>query len=412
MKSNSIISLSLLTSIIILTTIPKVCNSFIAISTSASSSSRKLKRFESLLLHMANKKNKKNSVRARQERDLEDMMGDNWRVFRAKLVAHEQEEVSSSSDSDSTARSLSFESKEEIKHGRLANFFASIFSQSQETQDFCNKKEKRNNNHISSIFNGDNIGGAGGSNANKNIEDPFATDDEKVAVNPRTVTFDRHRWAHPISHVETGCVLVANEKLGGVFRQTVVLIVNHDDHSGSTGVCINRPLPGNLLKVGSETASNIDLSLKMAFNTASVSYGGPVMQSDYSILHGYGEVQGSKKVAPGIFIGGSKELMGCVRRNDFNPSDALFIKGHAAWIPSQLNREVAKGVWYIASVSPDFIFRYARDKPNYDDVDVDVNVMGDNNNNHLWSDILTCMGDKYAEIGRKFVNKDGKRMMP
>ena len=50
--------------------------------------------------------------------------------------------------------------------------------------------------------------------------------------------------------------------------------MHHDDHSGSTGVCINRPLPGNLLKVGSETASNIDLSLKMAFNTASVSYGG------------------------------------------------------------------------------------------------------------------------------------------
>jgi hypothetical protein len=32
----------------------------------------------------------------------------------------------------------------------------------------------------------------------------------------------KHRWAHSINHIEPGCVLVANEKLGDVFHQTVV----------------------------------------------------------------------------------------------------------------------------------------------------------------------------------------------
>lgn len=64
-------------------------------------------------------------------------------------------------------------------------------------------------------------------------------------------------------------------------------------------------MQGNLLKVATETPSNVDLSLKLAFNTATVSYGGPVLQEEYSILHGYGEVEGSKKIAPGVFVGGS-----------------------------------------------------------------------------------------------------------
>ena len=54
------------------------------------------------------------------------------------------------------------------------------------------------------------------------------------------VKIDKHRWAHPLFHVEPGCILVANEKLGGVFHQTVVLIIDHHDTAGSTGMVINR----------------------------------------------------------------------------------------------------------------------------------------------------------------------------
>ena len=55
--------------------------------------------------------------------------------------------------------------------------------------------------------------------------------------------------------------------------------------------------------------SNLDPSLKIAFNEASISCGGPIMESDNSVLHGFGEFGGAKKVAPGVFVGGSRELM-------------------------------------------------------------------------------------------------------
>ena len=161
------------------------------------------------------------------------------------------------------------------------------------------------------------------------------------------------------------------------------------------------PLDGNLNKIASETQSNLDLSLKLAFTNSPVAYGGPVLTEEYSILHGFGEVEGSKKLASGVFIGGSEELMNEVRINRFNPSHALFVKGHAAWVPGQLSREIGKGVWYTAAASSDLIMRYAG-----------APIKDDDNPNDLWSDVLSCMGGHYEEIARTHGNRGDKRLMP
>lgn len=159
--------------------------------------------------------------------------------------------------------------------------------------------------------------------------------------------------------------------------------------------CYDRPMSGSLLKVAAETESKLDLSLKMAFNSATVSYGGPVLQEEYSILHGYGEVEGARKVTPGVFVGGSEALMNEVRKQNMQPKEALFVKGHAAWIPGQLSREISKGVWYLVSCSNDFILRYAGAPVNEED-----------NVSDLWADILSCMGGHFADIAHQ--NSNGK----
>jgi putative transcriptional regulator len=325
--------------------------------------------------------------RARMEKNLEDMMGDDWRTFRARLVAQEQAEEYSP---DTSTLSSCEETEGSKNHVQLGSMFAGAISSL-----FSQKKGVEDDQH-ESIFDGHHVGFPN----EIEIEDPFASADEIVAVKEPSVKLDRNQWAHPITHVEPGCVLLANEKLGGVFHQTVVLIIDHNEARGSTGIVINRPLPGNLLKIASETVSHVDLSLKLAFNCATVSYGGPVMQEDYSVLHGYGEVEGSKKVAPGIFVGGSRELMDEVRSNNFDPHEALFIKGHAAWVPSQLSREISKGVWYMASASPEFILRYAG-KPQSHSGSTD-----------LWSDILSCMGKEHAEVAERYAGTGDKRLMP
>eukprot|EP00553_Chaetoceros_curvisetus_P002575 CAMPEP_0204619636 /NCGR_PEP_ID=MMETSP0717-20131115/5934_1 /ASSEMBLY_ACC=CAM_ASM_000666 /TAXON_ID=230516 /ORGANISM="Chaetoceros curvisetus" /LENGTH=448 /DNA_ID=CAMNT_0051633667 /DNA_START=82 /DNA_END=1428 /DNA_ORIENTATION=- len=395
----------------------------------------------------------KDNHRARLEKNLEDMMDRDWRVFRAGLVAKEVEEqnetknpkstnynhlTSSSSNhhhghshhnhhvhhrhSSSSSSSHAFDEKQ-AKQEKFGNIFAAIFKSAQDNTDTYNN-----------IFDGSNVGNAG-ANTNtshgkgnghghhppypsalsslhsmiplipESCKDPFVTRAEiPVLMQPSPSTkINKHRWAHPLTHIEAGCVLIANEKLGGVFHQTVVLVIEHNDVIGSTGIVINRPLEGTLNKVATETESNLDLSLKLAFNASPVTYGGPVAQEEYSILHGYGEVSGSKKIAPGIFVGGSEELMSEVRKKNMEMDQALFVKGHAAWVPNQLAREVSKGVWYPASVSTDFILRYAGALIDED--------QGDNVHD-LWADILSCLGGKYEVIANTHSSKGDRRMKP
>jgi putative transcriptional regulator len=257
-------------------------------------------------------------------------------------------------------------------------------------------RKKREN-----IFSGDTVGGALPSDDMVLYEDPFVSAGELPLLLKPHAKINKHRWGHSIPHVEPGCVLIANEKLGGVFHQTVVLIIEHHETSGSIGVVINRPMEGDVMKVASEQESKLDLSLKLAFRSAPVTYGGPVLTDEFSILHGFGHVEGSRKLCPGVFIGGSEELMNEVRINRFDSRNALFAKGHASWVPGQLNREINKGVWYTAAISSDLILRYAG-----------APVTEDDNAEDLWSDIMTCMGNKYADIARKHGGPGDMRLKP
>jgi len=322
--------------------------------------------------------NEKDSHRARYEKNLEEMMDRDWRTFRARLVSQEEAEKRERQNCEQQSRQHNSlgqsNSNSQVTDAKLArqemfgNHFSALF-RNKESEDMT-------------IFEGNGIGGADlDSRILANCEDPFVSKDEiPVLLQPKGHV-DKHRWAHALTHIEPGCVLIANEKLGGVFHQTVVLITEHNDAKGSTGIIINRPLKESLNKVVTQTQSNLDLSLRYAFNSSPVTYGGPVMSQEYSILHGYGEVGGATKIVPGIFVGGSEELMSEVRKQQMYPEQALFVKGHAVWTPGQLSREVSKGVWYLASVSNDFILRYAGAPTDNRD-----------NTDDLWADILTCMG--------------------
>ena len=204
----------------------------------------------------------KNSDRARMERELEKAMGDDWRLFRARLVAQEKEELRKGSTNNNknhnnngnkkntatsnsgTSHSATTNSAEGDpvmdKQGQLGDLFgaaiSSIFGGNGGGGDHKNKKDV-----VGSAVRGSSIGMP--PTEDLLYHDPFVSAAElPIHMKPKSSasSISAHRWAHLISHIEQGCILVANEKLGGVFHQTVVLIVDHHDKSGTTGVVINR----------------------------------------------------------------------------------------------------------------------------------------------------------------------------
>ncbi|WOL15617.1 hypothetical protein Cni_G24398 [Canna indica] len=94
------------------------------------------------------------------------------------------------------------------------------------------------------------------------------------------------KWAHPIPMPETGCVLVATEKLDGVpsFERTVVLLLrsgSRDIRDGPFGIILNRPLHR---KIRHMKPSNPDLAT--IFADCSVYFGGPLEASMFLVRTG------------------------------------------------------------------------------------------------------------------------------
>jgi hypothetical protein len=163
-----------------------------------------------------------------------------------------------------------------------------------------------------------------------------------------------------------------------------------------------------------------------------------VATEQYSILHGFGHVEGSQKLCSGVYLGGDEELMNEVRINRLNPRNALFVKGHAAWVSGQLSREISKGVWYTAAVCKDFILRYAgSDSLSSSSVQASGSssdltssslsapsdgsprngsaaaVGAASSGSDLWAEILTSMGGRYEEIARTHASGLGdRRVLP
>lgn len=157
-------------------------------------------------------------------------------------------------------------------------------------------------------------------------------------------------------------------------------------------------MEGDLLSVSAAHNHPIDGSLKFAFATSPAAYGGPISPEVFSVLHGFGEVEGSIKLCPGVYIGGYEELVDEVRIKRLNPKQCLFVQGHAAWEAGQLSHEIEQGVWHTAAVSANLILRHAGAIVTEDDALP----------NDLWGDVLYCMGGEYAAIAHKHYTSQQK----
>eukprot|EP00262_Sarcandra_glabra_P008473 TRINITY_DN22009_c0_g1_i1.p1 TRINITY_DN22009_c0_g1~~TRINITY_DN22009_c0_g1_i1.p1 ORF type:complete len:354 (+),score=64.07 TRINITY_DN22009_c0_g1_i1:181-1242(+) len=196
------------------------------------------------------------------------------------------------------------------------------------------------------------------------------------------------KWAHPIPVPETGCVLVATEKLDGVrsFERTVVLLLRSgtkDPREGPFGVVINRPLHK---KIKHMKPSNLDLAT--TFADCSLHYGGPLEASMFLFKTGEQSPHPEfEQVVPGICFGARNSLdeaAGLVKKGVLMPRDFRFFVGYAGWQFDQLREEIESEYWYVAACSANLIGGGSPDSS-----------LG------LWEEILQLMGGQYSELSRK-----------
>ncbi|KAM1316447.1 uncharacterized protein LOC126601836 [Malus sylvestris] len=197
------------------------------------------------------------------------------------------------------------------------------------------------------------------------------------------------KWAHPISVPETGCVLVATEKLDGVrtFERTVVLLLRsgtRHPEEGPFGVVINRPLHK---KIKHMKPTNPDLAT--TFSDCSLHFGGPLEASMFLLKSGgKSKLPGFEEVIPGLCFGARNSLdeaAGLVKKGVLKPQDFRFFVGYAGWQLDQLAEEIESDYWYVAACSANLIF----------------GASSESSQESLWGEILQEMGGQYSEVSRK-----------
>jgi putative transcriptional regulator len=199
---------------------------------------------------------KKTSDRAHIERNLEDMMGNDWREFRAKLVA--QEQAAEMLRQEATQQTILqhpvpmdpsqvFSHAHDMLHLGRPN----PLQQQHQQQQPSYMREMPSSQRVGDLFAGaiNIFDGYRISGKSLQCSDPFVSEDELPVMMQKQVPMSKHRWAHSIPYPEPGSVLISNT----MFHQTVVLVISHCEVKGSTGIVINRYVA--LLAIGISSTS-------------------------------------------------------------------------------------------------------------------------------------------------------------
>ncbi|MQM11092.1 hypothetical protein Taro_043993 [Colocasia esculenta] len=217
-------------------------------------------------------------------------------------------------------------------------------------------------------------------------EDSNKPSEEAVHEKPSNAAGSK--WAHPIPVPESGCVLIATDKLDGVhnFERTVVLLLRigtRDYREGPFGVILNRPLHK---KIKQMKPTNSDLAT--TFADCSLHFGGPLDASIFLVRTNESSPPPSfEQVVPGICVGARNSLdeaAGLVKKGMCHPRDFRFFVGYAGWQLDQLRDEIESGYWIVAACSSDLIGSAALESSSC-----------------LWEETLQLMGGQYSELSRK-----------
>lgn len=166
----------------------------------------------------------------------------------------------------------------------------------------------------------------------------------------------------------TGKILISEPFLNDPnFKRTIILLAEHSEE-GSVGFVLNKPTDYRIHEVIEEFPE---------FESV-VYYGGPVQLNSLQFIYRGDEIiDGSIEIMPGLFWGGSFDLLKTlINAKAVNPEDFRFFLGYSGWIEGQIEDEIKMNSWIVSETTIDNIFSYEPDK--------------------LWRETLRSMGKKFA----------------
>jgi putative transcriptional regulator len=149
---------------------------------------------------------------------------------------------------------------------------------------------------------------------------------------------------------QRGRFLVASRRVAGsVFHRSVVLLLSYGP-DGAVGLIVNRPTKvsiGDLLPDVEEMKGRSELT----------HFGGPVEPNQMVVLiEARAQPPESMAVLDGIYASRSLESIRAVARSAGNKLRFRPYVGYAGWLAGQLDRELARGDWYVDSADSAAIF--------------------------------------------------------
>ncbi len=145
-----------------------------------------------------------------------------------------------------------------------------------------------------------------------------------------------------------GRLILDSGKLAGSYFDRTVVLVCHQDETGSFGLVLNKPLGRSLKSV-------TDSPMGAALGMTPVYQGGPVQPEMFSVLYEM-DSPSEDDVLSGLRLGHSlKEL--CSQFESNNPPRRLrAYAGYAGWTGGQLEKEMREECWISLPALPGSVF--------------------------------------------------------
>lgn len=177
----------------------------------------------------------------------------------------------------------------------------------------------------------------------------------------------------------TGKFLVASpEKKDPTFARTVIFMAGHEAEQGAIGMVVNRTGAVTMGEVYRQLG--ID-QVKEELDQTHIGWGGPVQNTHGYILHTPEKnkkwdvtLHSGEKIAVTV---SSDIVFACAR--DEGPRRYYIVLGCAAWSPGQLEEELGRNDWLVASADPEVVFSL----PVEDRYDAALALVGIENNEKI-----------------------------